>query len=68
MAGKRSERLAFDRSLGSAVEFCSLSPSELRRVAGGESYATQNVRQYEAIVFVGGWGASMYQYDFPGDY
>jgi len=23
---------------------------------------------YSAIVFVGGWGSSMYQYDFPGDY
>lgn len=24
--------------------------------------------EYSAIVFVGGWGSSMYQYDFPGDY
>lgn len=24
--------------------------------------------QYSAIAFVGGWGASMYQYAFPGDY
>lgn len=27
-----------------------------------------NVEDYSAIVFVGGWGSSMYQYDFPGDY
>lgn len=24
--------------------------------------------EYSAILFVGGWGSSMYQYDFPGDY
>ena len=68
MAGKRNERLAFERSSGSADEFCALSPSELSRVEGGESFAAQKVRQYETIVFVGGWGSSMYQYDFPGDY
>lgn len=27
-----------------------------------------NPDDYSAIVFVGGWGSSMYQYAFPGDY
>lgn len=39
MAGIRSERLAFDRRLGSDVEFCALSPWEMRCVAGGEGVA-----------------------------
>ncbi|MCA9032173.1 MAG: cadherin domain-containing protein, partial [Planctomycetaceae bacterium] len=30
--------------------------------------ADVNAADYSAIVFVGGWGSSMYQYDFPGDY
>lgn len=30
--------------------------------------ATVDPDDYSAIVFVGGWGSSMYQYDFPGDY
>jgi putative intracellular protease/amidase len=30
--------------------------------------ASVNADDYSAIVFVGGWGASMYQYSFPGDY
>ncbi len=30
--------------------------------------AAVNPDDYSAIVFVGGWGASMYQYAFPGDY
>lgn len=25
-------------------------------------------RDYDAVVFIGGWGSSMYQYDFPGTY
>lgn len=32
------------------------------------SLAAVNSGDYSAIVFVGGWGASMYQYAFPGDY
>ena len=27
-----------------------------------------HVDNYSAVVFVGGWGSSMYQYAFPGDY
>ncbi|MCO6454408.1 MAG: hypothetical protein J5I93_03750 [Pirellulaceae bacterium] len=30
--------------------------------------ADVNSEDYSAIVFVGGWGSSMYQYSFPGDY
>lgn len=30
--------------------------------------ASVNPDNYSAIVFVGGWGSSMYQYAFPGDY
>jgi putative intracellular protease/amidase len=30
--------------------------------------ADADASDYSAIVFVGGWGSSMYQYDFPGDY
>ncbi len=30
--------------------------------------ANVNPDNYSAIAFVGGWGASMYQYAFPGDY
>lgn len=30
--------------------------------------AEANADDYSAILFVGGWGSSMYQYDFPGDY
>lgn len=30
--------------------------------------ATVDADNYSAIVFVGGWGSSMYQYAFPGDY
>lgn len=30
--------------------------------------ADVNPDDYSAIAFVGGWGASMYQYAFPGDY
>ncbi len=30
--------------------------------------ANVNPENYSAIAFVGGWGASMYQYAFPGDY
>ncbi len=30
--------------------------------------ADVDVDDYSAIVFVGGWGSSMYQYAFPGDY
>lgn len=30
--------------------------------------ADVNPDDYSAIVFVGGWGSSMYQYAFPGDY
>jgi putative intracellular protease/amidase len=30
--------------------------------------ADVNAADYSAIVFVGGWGASSYQYDFPGTY
>jgi putative intracellular protease/amidase len=30
--------------------------------------ASVNEDDYSAIVFVGGWGSSMYQYAFPGDY
>lgn len=68
MTGKRSEPLTIDPRVDAKLEFCALSPAELRSVAGGESYAAQKVRESEAIVFVGGWGSSMYQYDFPGDY
>jgi putative intracellular protease/amidase len=32
------------------------------------SLASVNEDDYSAIVFVGGWGSSMYQYDFPGTY
>lgn len=32
------------------------------------SLASVDADDYSAIVFVGGWGSSMYQYDFPGDY
>jgi putative intracellular protease/amidase len=30
--------------------------------------ADADADDYSAIIFVGGWGASSYQYDFPGDY
>lgn len=30
--------------------------------------ADARAEDYSAIVFVGGWGSSMYQYAFPGDY
>lgn len=30
--------------------------------------ANVNAADYSAIVFVGGWGSSMYQYAYPGDY
>lgn len=30
--------------------------------------ADVDASDYSAIVFVGGWGSSMYQYGFPGDY
>lgn len=30
--------------------------------------AAVDAANYSAIVFVGGWGSSMYQYAFPGDY
>lgn len=30
--------------------------------------ANVDAADYSAIVFVGGWGSSMYQYAFPGDY
>ncbi len=30
--------------------------------------ANVNPENYSAIAFVGGWGSSMYQYAFPGDY
>lgn len=30
--------------------------------------ASVNASEYSAIVFVGGWGSSMYQYAFPGTY
>ena len=32
------------------------------------SLADVHATNYSAIVFVGGWGSSMYQYSFPGDY
>ncbi len=38
------------------------------RVDPDLALADVNASDYSAIVFVGGWGSSMYQYDFPGNY
>lgn len=48
-----------------------LTPEELQLVQGGqsESLARKDARpEYDAIVFVGGWGSSSYQYAYEGSY
>ena len=50
-----------------------LTDADLDHINGGNvrpDLALSDVKaeDYSAIVFVGGWGSSMYQYDFPGDY
>ena len=45
------------------TEWAELSASEMEQVLGGEE-----TKSYSAIVFVGGWGSSSYQYSFSGTY
>lgn len=43
-------------------------PSGFQGLTPDLSLADVDAADYSAIVFVGGWGSSQYQYDFPGTY
>lgn len=45
-----------------------VTEQEATEVKGGADLRTARTDTSSGIVFVGGWGSSSYQYDFPGDY
>jgi hypothetical protein len=60
---KPGEITMTNRTNRDGAEWAELTYSEMEQVLGGADAA-----DYSAIVFVGGWGSSSYQYAFSGTY